>query len=163
MCTKVHIGCGDDYRDAWINGDIRQSVDPDLVINLETGLPFEDDSVDEVLAKHLLEHIDNLILLIEEIFRILKPGGIFRGEVPHFRHRWAFEDPTHVNFFATKTFEFFTDELNHRIGTDANFTIIGLDLQRELTVGGINLAPKLGMLGLRMGTPRTIRFRLKKP
>ena len=49
-------------------------------------LPFRDDSVDEIRASHVLEHIPyrEALPTVEHWFRVLKPGGIIRIAVPDF-------------------------------------------------------------------------------
>lgn len=50
--------------------------------NVETGLPFADDAFDRVLAIHILEHLPNLPAALDEIKRVLKPGGKFEIVIP---------------------------------------------------------------------------------
>ena len=56
---KLNLGCGDDHKKGWINCDIRKEVNPDVVVDLTKKLRFKDNSIDEVLMKHVLEHIPN--------------------------------------------------------------------------------------------------------
>ena len=58
-------------------------------------LPFENNSIDAVLAFSIFEHIYNYNFLIKEIFRVLKPGGQLVGSVP-FIHRFH---PSPKDFF----------------------------------------------------------------
>ena len=58
---KLNIGCGSDYRKGFVNID-RGIARCDLTLDLEDAkLPFDDNSVDYILASHVLEHINNLI------------------------------------------------------------------------------------------------------
>ena len=54
---------------------------PDLVADLRC-CPVADDSVDWVFCSHVLEHISELDICIDEILRILKPGGTAWLQVP---------------------------------------------------------------------------------
>ena len=86
-----------------------------LYADLSVGLlPFSDQSYDFATAFDLLEHIPRisnidgktefpLILLMNEIFRVLKPGGIFFSSQPVFPGKAAFQDPTHVNIMTEDT------------------------------------------------------------
>lgn len=47
-------------------------------------MPFADRSFDVVLCNHVLEHVDNDIRAMEEIHRVLKPGGFAILQVPFF-------------------------------------------------------------------------------
>ena len=83
-------------------------------------LPFESNEVDSVSAFDFLEHIprsDRLpngeytnpfIEMMNEIHRILKPGGIFIALTPCFPSAAAFTDPTHVNFITEETHLYFS-------------------------------------------------------
>ena len=46
-------------------------------------IPLEDESVDLVLCNQVLEHVTDPVASVSEIWRILKPGGIILGSVPH--------------------------------------------------------------------------------
>lgn len=71
------------------------------------GLPFEDGSIESIVSHHCLEHIGaGFLPLIEEVYRVLKPGGIFRAITPLFPSRAAVDDPTHVRYFTETTWLF---------------------------------------------------------
>ena len=56
-------------------------------------LPFEDNSYDFILCNHVLEHIPNDLKAMEELYRVLKPGGTAILQVPLEEDREnAFED-----------------------------------------------------------------------
>ncbi len=64
-----------------------------------TNLPFPDDSFDHVIASEILEHIDNDVAAIEELTRILKPGGRFAATIPATlpeRICWKLSDQYHA-------------------------------------------------------------------
>ncbi|CAK6701811.1 hypothetical protein IFHNHDMJ_03233 [Synechococcus sp. CBW1107] len=77
-------------------------------------IPFDDCYFDYVTAFDFIEHIPRVIYcpqrrfpfveLMNEIFRVLKPGGLFLSLTPAFPRPEAFSDPTHVNFITEKTF-----------------------------------------------------------
>ena len=69
-------------------------------------------SVDEYITSHFLEHVQNFELLLSEIFRTLKPGGIIRIIVPHFSNPYFYSDYTHKRFFGLYTFDYFSDGTN---------------------------------------------------
>jgi len=53
-----------------------------VVADCEKRLPWDDDSFDRVLAIHVLEHLYNLPAALEEIARVLRPGGILCVVIP---------------------------------------------------------------------------------
>ncbi|NNE30953.1 MAG: methyltransferase domain-containing protein [Winogradskyella sp.] len=58
-------------------------------------LPFEDDSYDVILCNHVLEHIPNDTKAMQELYRVLKPGGFGVLQIPQDLNRnETFEDNT---------------------------------------------------------------------
>lgn len=110
-----------------------------LTADLATSkIPFEKDTFDYVTAYDFIEHIPRLIYwnnvrlspfieLMNEIHRVLKPGGLFLGITPAFPNPEAFQDPTHVNIISESTINYFGGNLAHlgRIyGFTGNFEIV---------------------------------------
>jgi len=91
--------------------------------------PFKDNEFDVVIASHVLEHLDNLIRVMEEIQRITKPGGLVKIKVPYAKHSDAFTDPTHKHFFTSFTFDYWDEskglfKLHHEFSTKAKFKVV---------------------------------------
>jgi len=98
---KLNLGCGFRKQPGYINIDLDPLCRPDQVLNLEeTPWPFEDNSVDEILADHTLEHIGATpsvwLAIWKEIWRVCKPDAQVIIAVPHPRHDNFITDPTHV-------------------------------------------------------------------
>lgn len=107
----VELGCGPNKVAGAIGVDKFQDENVDVVADIEDGLPFlPDNSVDELFSRHVLEHIENLDLLIKEVYRVLKPKGVHRVIVPHFSNPHFYSDYTHRRFFGLYTFDYFADE-----------------------------------------------------
>lgn len=87
------------------------------------GLPFPDSSIRSVITHHCLEHVEHLIPLVDEIYRVLEPGGYLRAITPLFPSRSAVEDPDHRRYFMEGTWEAFCGHL----GDDNNPTGSWLD------------------------------------
>lgn len=81
----LNIGCGNRYRDGWVNIDLKPDSKEVLSWNVEKGLPFKDESFDVVYHSHLLEHLsrEQAPLFLKECHRILKHGGIIRVVTPN--------------------------------------------------------------------------------
>jgi predicted SAM-dependent methyltransferase len=85
---------------------------PDVVFDLETGSwPFPDNSVDKILAHHVLEHIDDLIHVMKEMYRVMRVGAKAHIRVPHPRSDYFLADPTHVRPIMPGTLELFSPHL----------------------------------------------------
>ncbi len=106
----VELGCGPHKKEGVIGIDCLDIEGVDYVADLELGLPFiEDNSIDEIISTHVLEHIDNFKLLITEIHRVLKPDGVKIVTVPYFSNPYYYSDYTHKRFFGLYSFDYFSE------------------------------------------------------
>lgn len=110
---KIHFGCGNDKKKGFLNCDISKNVNPDKVVNLEKKLPFKDNSAEEIILNHVLEHIINFIPLMHELWRISKKNVLIKIKVPFYSSWGQFNDPTHVRFFTPFTFNYFNGKGNY--------------------------------------------------
>ena len=107
----IDLGCGPSKKHGMIGIDILPLPGVDIVANLEEGFPdIPDNSVDEIHSAHFLEHVLNFELLMSEIYRILKPGGIAKITVPHFSNPYYYSDYTHKRFFGLYSFDYFSSK-----------------------------------------------------
>ena len=117
---KVQLGCGNDKKAGFINIDNSPLVHPDLIANLEDEnclSLFRDNSVDEIIANHVLEHINNFIPLVKEMHRVCKRGAKIYIRVPFYAGWGQWNDPTHVRFFSLYTFDYFNPSIySHECG-----------------------------------------------
>lgn len=83
MSKKLNLGCGDDYREGWINVDL-YAERMDVKHNLNNlPLPFDDDSVDKILISNTLENLTlNKFDFLKDCMRILKNDGILMLRMP---------------------------------------------------------------------------------
>lgn len=109
---KLNVGCGRNILDGWTNIDSCSLPGVDTVADLENcrnaPLPFEENSVDEFLLSHVLEHIRQPLPLMEELWRVSKPGASMTIRVPHGASDDAWEDPTHVRAYFGNSFGYFS-------------------------------------------------------
>ena len=65
---KVNLGSGFKRIEGFVNVDDDPLVEPDYIVNVEKDkLPFDDNSVEEIRAHHILEHIgDGFIPLMKD-------------------------------------------------------------------------------------------------
>lgn len=109
---KLHLGCGKTILEGWINLDVIKLPGVDVVADLDdcrdTPLPFEDSSIDEFLASHVIEHLRNPLPFMQELHRIAKPGARAVFRVPYGSSDDALEDPTHVRQYFLNSFGYFS-------------------------------------------------------
>ena len=81
---RLNLGCGSDIKEGYINLDITKLEGVDIVHNLQKlPYPFEDNYFDEIYARMIIEHLDNPIKIIQELYRMLKKSGKLIIEVPY--------------------------------------------------------------------------------
>ena len=128
---SLDLGCGSNPRNPFqakelfgvdirgdLEGEIRQAD-----LSLEP-IPFSDNMFDFCTAFDFIEHIPRnswsngkqrlaFLELMNEIHRVLKPGGVFLHHTPAFPAKEVFQDPTHVNIITEDTIPFyFCEPLN---------------------------------------------------
>lgn len=77
---------GTALREGWRSWDIQARPGVDYVGNVMDLSMFEDNSVIEVYASHVYEHLDyqtEIRKALKEAHRVLKPGGLLRAGVPN--------------------------------------------------------------------------------
>ena len=128
MSLALDLGCGQNPKN-FFSADEVYGIDlkenstrnihaADLAIE---DIPFKDQMFDYVTAHDFIEHVPRVIYfhdrngggysrrqpfveLMNNIHRVLKPGGQFLSFTPAYPNAAAFWDPTHVNFITEETF-----------------------------------------------------------
>ncbi len=107
---NLNLGSGCRYLPGFYNVDLVNLPGVDLLADLNEPLDaLPDNSVDVIYTRHTLEHVDNLLNLIGEMHRVVRPGGTIYVIVPHFSNPYYYSDPTHVRFFGLYSFFYFCD------------------------------------------------------
>lgn len=122
---SIDLGCGNNPQNPYqadkligvdINGDPRRDI-----VGCRVGfekVPLEDSVADYITGFDFIEHVPRtmyykdefifpFINAMNEIYRLLKPGGLFHGSTPAYPRSEAFQDPTHVNFITDQTIGYF--------------------------------------------------------
>lgn len=142
---KLNLGSGTKRIPGFMNLDLDPGCEPDIVIDLEREpLPFSDNSVDEIICWHVLEHIgDGFIPLMKEIYRVCTSGAWIDISVPHPRHDHFLGDPTHRRPILPDTIRMFSASWNQQmidqgagitplaIQHGVNFEVIEVDYRLE--------------------------------
>jgi len=84
--------------------------EPDLIHDINNGLPFPDNSVDEIRAIHVVEHIHDLVKLFKEMYRVCKNGAIIHIETPLWNKPESWIDITHVHHLDERTPDFLCED-----------------------------------------------------
>lgn len=127
---KINIGSGYKRYPNFINIDSDPNCKPDHLVSLETDpLPFPDNSVDSVIAHHILEHMgDGYFHLLKELYRVCKHGAIIDIRVPHPNHEIFLNDPTHKRPITVDGLRLFSKQFNNleiqRNGTSSTLGIM---------------------------------------
>lgn len=104
--TSLNLGCGADVRRGFINVDLVSLPGVDLVFNLNSfPWPFANNQFLEIVANHFLEHVDNILDTLGEIWRVGRPGAVIKIRVPYFVSFLAFKDLTHKHRFTYDAFD----------------------------------------------------------
>jgi SAM-dependent methyltransferase len=121
--TRLNFGCGKDYKPRWLNIDILEKAQPDVVLDLAKphSLPLRIESatvgpvelsaasVRVIYANNVLEHVPDLVQLMTNCLALLVPGGEMVIEVPYERAPAAWQDPTHVRAMNENSWIYYAD------------------------------------------------------
>ncbi|MBC7340834.1 MAG: methyltransferase domain-containing protein, partial [Clostridia bacterium] len=107
---RLDLGCGDAKPEGYVGIDKEPGPQVDVVYDLEQGIPYPDNSADEIRANHVLEHLADKEKIMAEIHRVLKPGGRLVFEVPSTKGEGAFNHPGHKSFWNKSSFVFWTQD-----------------------------------------------------
>lgn len=112
----LNVGCGNEYLTTptegkvVINIDLNEEVKCDLVMDLEKDkFPFEDGRIFGIVAKHVVEHVWNRDKFMNEMWRVLEPGGKIYIETPKAGTNAYWKDPTHISGWVPDTFRYYCD------------------------------------------------------
>jgi len=126
---ELLLGCGNSRLKRVIPGwtptewkrlvtmDIDPNCKADILGDIEDGLPFHDNQLDEVHAYDVMEHLGSpgdykaFFRDFGEVYRVLKPYGLFCGITPHWNGPWAWNDPGHRRVISLHTLQFLSQEM----------------------------------------------------
>ena len=142
--VKLNLGSGPGKPEGFLNLDISEEFSPDIICDLEHGLPFSDNSVDEIMASHTIEHLSDTIFIMNEIWRVCKDNAIVNIVVPHQASKMAFADPTHKKVFNEESFKYFCYNGDHywihkSYGIYCNFEMVSQKISRHERYGYVKV------------------------
>lgn len=116
---QIDLGCGGNKRDGFIGID-RLDFGQEIVWDVRNGLPFIDETIDEIYSSHFFEHLtySELEPLMEELKRVMSANATIKIIVPHKTTTGAW-DYAHRTFWNEKRFKGFLPS--------AGFNIISME------------------------------------
>jgi predicted SAM-dependent methyltransferase len=79
---RIDLGGGEFPKEGFVNIDKYtknpingHSYTPDIQHDLNEGIPFPDNFIDEIYTSHFIEHVVNPVFLMDEIWRVCKNGS----------------------------------------------------------------------------------------
>ena len=108
MARTLDVGCGINKYPGSIGVDVNPRTKADVVCDLDHfPYPFRDGTFSEIRAIHVIEHVADVIKMMEEFYRLLEPGGKVVIATPHYTDFSSFCDPTHrwhLNSYSLRYF-----------------------------------------------------------
>jgi SAM-dependent methyltransferase len=105
----LDLGSAHNRPDGYLGVDQHPGPDVDIAATLPHPLDLPDNSVGVIRAADFLEHVADKVTLINELYRLLAPGGMLLSLTPSTDGRGAFQDPTHVAYYNENSFWYYTE------------------------------------------------------
>jgi len=129
LSVAFDLGCGARKASGAFGVDGAALAGVDLVHDLQARpYPLPDDCADEVHLSHVLEHFADPLPVLEEVWRITRPGGRVLIRTPHYSGGYAWKDPTHRRAFTSESFHYFGAN-GYSYYTHARFAVVSVRLQ----------------------------------
>jgi ubiquinone/menaquinone biosynthesis C-methylase UbiE len=106
----LDVGCGWNKTPGAIGLDSNRGTHADVIHDLgDVPYPFADNEFDQIVCRHVIEHVPDALALVTELHRITKPGGRLQIVTPHYSNPdWA-TDLTHRNHLNSYSFRCFIE------------------------------------------------------
>jgi SAM-dependent methyltransferase len=107
----LDVGCGSNKYPGAIGMDFNPRTAADVIHDLGVvPYPFPDNEFDEIITRHVAEHVPDVMAFVSELHRITKPGGRIKLVAPHYSNPDWPTDPTHRNHFNCYSFNCFMQD-----------------------------------------------------
>jgi len=134
MALKINLGCGMRYLSDYVNCDVLTHIKADKYFDLnKPPYPFESNSADEIFMDNVLEHLNDVVQVMEELHRILQVGGLLRILVPYGKTDWALQDPTHKHYFTENSLNYFVEGFPYGFYSKGKFKMVEARLYGDST------------------------------
>lgn len=134
--VRLDLACGNNKKEGFIGVDLHRETQADLIINLEKypwgmdsgdirennekikvmdtmqdaideACVIKESSVYEIHCSHYIEHVTDIISFMEELHRVLIPGGRATLYAPYYSSIRAWQDPTHKREISENIFLYY--------------------------------------------------------
>ena len=102
---KLNLGASDRCFEGYLSVDIAEPAD--IICDLRLIWPWSTSSIEAIKAYDILEHLPDKIHTMNELWRVLVPGGKADIEIPTVRGVGAVCDPTHCSYWSLGDFEYY--------------------------------------------------------
>lgn len=122
MTIWLNLGCGSDLKMGYVNIDLNPAPRKGyftMKYDLNQGIPFHDNAIDGVYAEHLIEHLDDPVFFMKELWRVCKTDSKIILKFPNFRLGCIacskLNNPEHKHDFLPEWFESFDPSNKQRM------------------------------------------------
>jgi SAM-dependent methyltransferase len=138
---RLDLGCGVKRRPGTIGVDIDPRASSDLRFDLDRyPWPLRDGAATEIVASHVIEHVQDVPAFMSEIHRVLEKNGRVLIRTPYFSCWRGWADPTHMRQLSLMTMEHFTDADDRTRLSRGRFELIRAELTFDRSMK--NLLPR---------------------
>ncbi len=143
----LELGCGFNKTPGAFGVDIIAGSQADLVHDLNVfPYPFADSSWDRIICRDVLEHVEDFVRTMEEIWRVGSKGAMVEVVAPFMSSVNYYSDPTHRRAFTSRSFDYFIDGTRPPFGSAtrrlaSKWSAVSTTPRNVLSVEGFTAGP----------------------
>lgn len=127
----LDLACGQSVHPGYVGVDIWPGADIQHDLSVFPW-PWDDSTIEQAICLHYVEHVVDLIGFMNELWRIMRPGGEVLIQHPYAHSNRAWQDPTHVRALNEDSWRYYNAEERKLLGVDhypivANFELGRID------------------------------------
>ena len=137
----LDLGCGRNKFPGAVGLDYAGNSVADVQHDLDVyPYPVAASGFDVILLRNVIEHVRNVVGLMEEVHRVGKAGADVIITTPHFSSLYSYQDPTHLRHLALDSMDYFTTDTKHsNFYSSCRFRIVakGFDFGRSFPFSSV--------------------------